>query len=168
VDIEHPEWVTEAAKRTGSMIQTVRKTAKRFNETIVRHIAENGIASVSDLAKEIQSTMGAYIVSNAHTIARTETGFIQESFKVKAAKQEGYTHHEWVNAIDARPSHHGQGTVKIGDKFPNGLRHPCEIGAPAEEVINCRCTTVPLVKAEDLGTAADLAELARLTEAGLV
>jgi hypothetical protein len=112
--------------------------------------------------------MGGYIVSNAHTIARTETGFIQESIKVRAAKKEGYTHHEWVNAPDARPSHQDQGVVKIGDKFPNGLRHPCELGAPAEEVINCRCTTVPIVKESDLGTEADLAELARLTEAGLV
>jgi hypothetical protein len=31
-------------------------------------------------------------------------------------------------------------TVDIGAAFANGLRFPHEPGAPAAEVVNCRCT----------------------------
>jgi len=28
----------------------------------------------------------------------------------------------------------------MGERFSNGLMYPGELGGPAEEVINCRCT----------------------------
>lgn len=160
------EWVEEAGKRTASMMRVTRKAATRFNQIILTKIGTDGLANVTDLAKTIEATMGRFIVSDAMTIARTETGFIQEQFKNRAAKEEGFTHHEWSAASDARPSHQGQGSVRIGEKFPNGLLHPCEIGAPAEEVINCRCTAVPFVAREELGTEADIEEMNRLIAAG--
>jgi len=162
------EWVEEVGKRTASMMRVTRKAATRFNQTILTRIGTDGLAKVSDLAKTIERTMGRYIVSDAMTIARTETGFIQETFKAKAAKAEGFTHHEWSAASDARPSHTGQGSVRIGERFPNGLLHPCEIGAAAEEVINCRCSALPFVAEEELGTAADLEEMNRLIEGGKI
>lgn len=157
-------WIDEAAKRTGSLIRVARNTAKRFNIVILNKIGQDGIADVAGLAKQVQATMGEHIVSSASTIARTETGFLQESIKVTAAKAEGYTHHKWVNASDARDSHQNQGSVKIGEKFPNGLTHPCEIGGPPEEVINCRCTTAPYIEESALGDQSDVDRLlARMT-----
>lgn len=170
-DVVNPadkEWAEEAGKRTASMMRVTRQAAARFNQIVLTKIGKDGLAKVSELAKVVEATMGRFIVSDAMTIARTETGFLQESLKQKAAVAEGFTHHEWSNAFDARPSHQGQGSVRIGEKFPNGLRYPCEIGAPAEEVINCRCTAVPFVAAEELGTESDLAELNRLIEAGKI
>jgi len=160
------EWVEEVAKRTASMMRVTRKAATRFNQIILTKVGTDGLGKVSELAKTVERTMGRFIVSDAMTIARTETGFIQESFKQRAAIEEGFTHHEWSAASDARPSHQDQGSVRIGEKFPNGLLHPCQIGAPAEEVINCRCTAVPFVAREELGTEADLEELNRLIAAG--
>ena len=153
------QWIDEAARRTGSLIRVARKTAERFNVVILNKVGRDGIADVAGLAKQIQSTMGEHIVSSAATIARTETGFLQESIKMTAAKAEGYTHHKWVNASDARDSHQNQGSVKIGEKFPNGLTHPCEIGGPPEEVINCRCTTAPYIEASALGNQSDVDRL---------
>jgi hypothetical protein len=152
-------WIDEAAKRTGSLIRVARKTAERFNTVILNKVGQDGIADVAGLAKQIQATMAEHIVSSAATIARTETGFLQESIKITAAKAEGYTHHKWVNASDARDSHQNQGSVKIGEKFPNGLTHPCEIGGPPEEVINCRCTTAPYIEASALGNQSDVDRL---------
>lgn len=159
VNPKDPQWIDYAAKRTGSMIRVARKTAERFNVVILNKIGQDGIADVAGLAKQVQATMGEHIVSSAATIARTETGFLQESIKNTAAKAEGYTHHEWVNASDARDSHQNQGSVRIGERFPNGLLHPCEIGGPPEEVINCRCTTAPYIEKSELGGDADVARL---------
>jgi hypothetical protein len=122
-DVVNPadkEWTEEAGKRTASMIRVTRQAATRFNQIILTKVGKDGLGKVAELAKVVEATMGRFIVSDAMTIARTETGFLQESLKQRAAVAEGFTHHEWSNAFDARPSHQDQGSVRIGEKFPTG------------------------------------------------
>ena len=49
---------------------------------------------------------------------------------------------------NVRDTHQIDGqTVIVGERFSNGVAYPGEGGtAPAQEVVNCRCTTVPVMK----------------------
>jgi hypothetical protein len=72
----------------------------------------------------------------------------------------GIKEHEWFTAMDGevRDSHrwlHGS-TISIGLKFKyvrgpmvglgSPLRFPTDMSAPAIEVINCRCITLPVIR----------------------
>ena len=58
---------------------------------------------------------------------------------------------QWLSARDedVRESHVSEDghVVKIGEPFPTtGLQFPSDPGGPPEEVINCRCVVLPVVK----------------------
>jgi len=85
----------------------------------------------------------------AERIARTE---IAESFnggRFVTMKQAGVERIEWLSARDnrVRDSHQdvdGE-VVMLGDKFSNGLLYPLDPSGPPEEIVNCRCVSVPVV-----------------------
>jgi uncharacterized protein with gpF-like domain len=64
-------------------------------------------------------------------------------------RQVGITKQQWLTAHDehVRPSHAAQDgdEVALDETFKNGLRYPCDPLGPPEEVINCRCTVVPVI-----------------------
>ena len=75
-------------------------------------------------------------------------------------EQAGMTHKEWVSAQDdrVRDTHAEADGQIVGTEEPfqvSGIEmmHPCAVGAPPEEVINCRCIAVGTIKLnpEDLG-----------------
>jgi hypothetical protein len=58
--------------------------------------------------------------------------------------------HEWVATLDSRTrdTHaylHGE-RIETDGRFSNGLRYPHDPEGPPEEVINCRCTVVSVLK----------------------
>ena len=82
-------------------------------------------------------------------ISRTEIGSAFSSGREVSMKQNGVTEHEWLTARDqnVRQSHQIDGEVRpIGVSFSNGLTRPLQTGAPAGEVINCRCATLPVIE----------------------
>jgi HK97 family phage portal protein len=84
----------------------------------------------------------------AERIARTE---IAESFnggRFVTMKDAGVERIEWLSARDnrVRDSHaevDGE-VVVLGDKFSNGLLYPLDPSGPPEEIVNCRCVSVPV------------------------
>lgn len=99
---------------------------------------------VSDLMDDVTSH------SRTRTIARTETGTMRNGGRADYMRQQGVETVEWLAEQDerTRDSHAEQDgvQVRLGEPFPNGLTQPCEIGGPPEEVINCRCTLLPIAR----------------------
>lgn len=103
---------------------------------------------IRDMSKRIKKSLE----NNANDtvrIARTETTRItnearQDAFTFAEAELGIVMRRIWVATEDGRtrPSHQAMDGVEVGrdERFPNGLLYPGEQGAPASEVINCRCT----------------------------
>ena len=131
----------------------------RIDETVERQLRESlveglrGGEGVSDLIKRIESIMDASR-SRAATIARTETGNAFSSGRVEGMRQAGISKQEWLTARDSlvRDTHQPlDGQVRALDEaFDNGLRYPCDSAGAPEEVINCRCTVVPVIGEPDV------------------
>jgi len=127
---------------TGNVTQT---TLDRIKAVIV-DAREQG-QGVSVVAKRIREEAfdGEVSRHRSQTIARTETvGALNEGAWVQATTDGVMQSKRWLDQQDGRvrDSHvtaAGAGWIALGDVFPNGLRYPHEAGAPAAEVVNCRC-----------------------------
>jgi len=105
----------------------------------------------------------------AMTIARTETlsavsegqEFKKDKFLEEVPDAEEKLEKTWITAEDerVRPSHAqvNNETVKHNEDFSNGLKYPREKGAPAGEVINCRCAVIYHTE-EDTGLIGSILE----------
>lgn len=93
------------------------------------------------------------------SVARTESASFMNGARDVMFEAQGFTEHEWITAGDeaVRPDHvlFGQsGPQQRGFNFmslpgvavpsPGRLRHPHDTEAPAGQVINCRCVSIPL------------------------
>jgi SPP1 gp7 family putative phage head morphogenesis protein len=110
--------------------------------------------TLQETKDEVQKVFGSND-SRARRIAKTETGrgLNAASFAMYGQAEEvaGY---EWSAVMDAatRSSHFvmdGERIIK-GEVFSNGLQFPLDPLGPAQEVVNCRCISIPLT-AKDMG-----------------
>ena len=126
------------------MIVGVNATlAKQLRFSILEGISQQ--EGITGLEARIKHTMKV-ADHRAAAIARTETGSASTGARFAGYKEEGITKHSWLTAGDefVRESHMIDGQVReVGEDFSNGLAYPLEAGAPADEVINCRCDTLP-------------------------
>jgi len=109
----------------------------------LRH-AQQSNQTVNELQESIYGVMQD---SRARSlmIARTETMQASNGMEFESYKAAGVEKHMWLAALDevTRDSHiqaMAQGPVPLGQVFSNGLLYPGDENAPAEEVVNCRCT----------------------------
>lgn len=122
---------------------TTNTVAKQLRFSLLEGISKQ--EGISGLEKRIKDTMKV-ADHRAAAIARTETGSASTGARFAGYEEEGIKRHTWITAMDehVRDSHQIDGeTVEVGETFSNGLHFPLEPGAPAEEVINCRCDTIP-------------------------
>jgi len=92
----------------------------------------------------------AELANRADRIARTETIKAYNGARAQEMVNNGVEQHQWLSSRDkaVRDSHRqldGR-VVKVGDPFKSGLTFPGDRSADAAEVVNCRCTTVPIIK----------------------
>lgn len=110
--------------------------------------------SIADVEKRIEDIFDIARGSRTQMIARTEVISASNQGAIAAYEQSGVVEGiEWISSRDekVRDSHRIDGdTINLNgaDKFENGLKFPGDPEAPAEEVINCRCTTAPIVSKE--------------------
>jgi len=141
-------------KITPEMLTTV--------ENGLRTTLTEGIAAGETVAQLSDRVKGVYnfAISRATTIARTESASMINAGRFENMLKQGVTEHEWFTALDehVRDTHddlHGA-VAEIGKKFRyvkgirvgqlSPLKYPTDMGAPAAEVINCRCITLPVVR----------------------
>jgi len=130
------------------------RRARRIAATSGRIIAEVLARGAAEgwgeqrIAKALREALGDELaLHRARTIARTEMGGGQNgaTFAIaldrEAAGEE--LDKDWLANIDGREreSHRDLNRERrpLRERFSNGLMHPHEFGAPAGEVINCRC-----------------------------
>lgn len=121
-------------------------TREQIREALYKGL--DGGLSNDDLADNIVDIFD-FAKSRARTIARTETASSSNTGRVLSFKENGATKHAWLTAEDdrVRETHaeiDGE-EVDIGENFPVvDLEYPGDPQGAAEEVINCRCVTVPV------------------------
>jgi len=136
---------------------------------IVREI-ETGVAqgdSIPDIAARVQTVLTAtgseYWPNRARTVARTETmaavnaGAYAGALRDAAERGDPAPFKVWLATDDTRtrPTHDkadGQRTL-LSEPFRVGgaqLQYPGDPRGPAQEVINCRCTFLPVTLGETL------------------
>jgi len=132
----------------GRVVEIGERIRQMVTQTLVAGQIEG--ENLLDLSQRVRDVFNAS-AARATTIARTETqialnGGAQERYK----RQMPNGKIQWLSSRDSvvRELHRevdGE-VVILGAVFSNGLEHPCDPSGPPEEIINCRCYTIPLVE----------------------
>lgn len=148
-------YVERYKKRRIRVIQNINTSTFKLASKLIGQAITDGMANnltVQELANTIRDgvsqTYGVRL-GNSQTIARTEMASIATTTRFSIMEKEGIEQQEWLSARDekVRLSHSEEDghVVDVGTRFPiTNLMHPCEMGAAPGEVINCRCTVIPV------------------------
>lgn len=148
-DIQNPavqEWI---ADKTFTFAHEVNKTTQdKLRRSLKKSIkAGEGIPEAQVRVNTVFTNISE---EWSGVIARTEVISASNAGAMEAYKQSGIVEEkEWISSRDAdvRPAHQIDGeTVKLGDKFSNGLMFPGDPTGDPENVIQCRCTLSGVVK----------------------
>jgi hypothetical protein len=142
-----PQMLAAIQRRTAKLSTAVTETTLRQIRDLVAQARIDGVG-VSELATRIRSQAfgDAITTARATTIARTETvGALNEGAMIKAQQGGVFRSKQWVSQRDGRvrSSHKAaerDGWIPIEQAYSNGLQYPHAPGAPAKEVVNCRCS----------------------------
>ena len=138
-----------ALSNSVSQIVTVPGTFFDSISTVIKNGLDSN-ATLADITKNIRGVTDRLSQSQAERIARTSGGGSFEAGQQQAYRDAGIKKHEWLSSRDAkvRDSHamiDGE-VVEIGEPFSNGLDFPLDPSGSASEVINCRCTSAPVLE----------------------
>ncbi len=147
-------------QRLAKYPQEICDTTRQITDTVVRRMLADG-ASVDKCVEAITSQFEGFEGWRASAIARTEMGAA-----MNIGAMEGYRDSEvverkqWLAAIDERTRTFDEGDEfnhaideirNLNDPFIDtgeALDHPCDSAGSPGNVINCRCTTVPVIEGE--------------------
>lgn len=141
------EFVLRAIQeRTALLANYVGQTSAQEIMAVIR-AGTLGNLSLDEMARLVsQAVYGEERLDwRSRMIARTEAAGAMAQGSWDQARQSGiFVTKEWVTFQDnrVRDSHldcMAQGPIPMDQPFANGLQYPFQPGAPADEVINCRC-----------------------------
>jgi len=138
------EWIdTHGAEKVKGINETTRAALR---ETLAEGLREG--ESVPKLRDRVTEVFTRAKGPRSEAIARTETHNSMAYGTFETYRTAGVKKKEWLATRDARvrDSHDALNgdKVEIGERFKNGLMYPGDPNGPAREVINCRCTLLPV------------------------
>lgn len=105
--------------------------------------------SIPELSKRVKDIYNVATTSRANMIARTETHNSVSAGTFETYKEAELEQKEWLATSDSRTRHThidiNREVVDIDKKFSNGLMYPGDHNGSASEVVNCRCTLLPVI-----------------------
>jgi hypothetical protein len=137
--------------------------AEKINQStadLIRDELTKGIEkgeSITDISKRIDNIFNFSRDFRSVRIARTEIIGATNDGQLRAYQEAGFEAKEWLTARDerVRESHQIDGqVVGVGETFTTGLGshllYPGDrsSGAPVEDLVQCRCTILPVKKKE--------------------
>lgn len=131
----------------------IRQAALEFSQGTLDRLVGDANAVLADIAEQgiglgeakvrLREAFDGMADYELERIARTEINSFQNQGTHETLRLVGVTYVQWITSDDAavRASHAAQhGTVvRLGEKFPNGLKYPGDRTGSIEEWINCRC-----------------------------
>ena len=158
LEVTDPRVVRVLAEQKAKLAEGVTsRLAAEVRDTLMKRLAQP--TSIGTLQSDLQAVLPDLdddmrrVFGNketrALTIARTETTKAYNTAQAEGYKANDIERIQWLSSNDAatRPSHlELDGEVReIGQPFKPNLRWPGDPEGEAGEVINCRCTTAPVV-----------------------
>jgi len=146
----------EVSLAEGSMTTLAKDVQKRIVKVLAgAHDATSMSAAIREVLEALEADMKVMVNqmgARAEMIARTEVNSATSHARTAQMKEDDVEKHTWVSSRDGavRDSHQNldQTTVKVGKEFGYGLKYPGDGSGSADpgDFINCRCTTIPLIK----------------------
>lgn len=128
-------------------IAGIMTTTRKQIQALLNDAIDNNL-SVGDVSQKLFDNFNLSR-DRSVMIARTEITSLSNDMIETSFKQEGIEEKQWLTSEDGavRESHsriNGE-TVKITDRFSNGLKYPGDsTSGNASEVVGCRCVLLPL------------------------
>jgi len=144
--LQSPSVIAAISARADTLATLVGETTSK-GITAAIGAAETAAMSVAETGRLVQASVFNERITDARAtvIARTESAAAMSQGNWDQAMAENiYQSKEWLAFSDARtrPTHSeamAEGRIPMDAAFSNGLQFPLETGAPAAEVIQCRC-----------------------------
>ena len=149
-----PNILRAVEDRLGFFTDKVNESTSQLLKNALDEGLQGG-ESISDIGKRIDKIFNYSEDFRSKRIAQTEVIGATNSGQIRAYDEAGVKEKEWLTARDekVRDSHQIDGQVvnlhqSFTTKSDTKLQYPGDrsAGAPPEEVINCRCTVVPIVR----------------------
>jgi phage portal protein BeeE len=132
--------------------------AKDLRKTILKYMLEADIGGTATLAEAVRVALKEanaavdHVLGGIHAradrIARTETIKANNGARMAEMQRHNIERHKWLSSQDGkvRATHNISGeTTIVGTPFSNGVTFPGDQADRAEEVVNCRCTTLAVL-----------------------
>lgn len=153
INLIDPEVTKIHRAKVASLVQ-VNKTTRTKLRRVLHDAMARGL-NQAQTAKLVEDALGKVgTPARARTIAWTETAIMQDATRYEFFRRNAdlIRVRKWVHdhPKEPRDSHvaeaRGRG-VPVGERYPvTGLLYPHEMGAAAEEVINCRCHEIAVLR----------------------
>ena len=148
-DLLNPKFLEWVETNGAELVKGINETTKKGLQSTISEGIQDG-DSIPEIRKRVQAVFDTASKSRANTIARTETHGSVSNGTFQTYSSAGLEKKEWLATSDGRTreshSHINRQIVDIKSKFSNGLMFPGDSSGSAAEVINCRCTLLPVIE----------------------
>lgn len=144
IGLDNPRVITFLDSRA-NLITSVNSTTADQILAAIRQGTSDGVTH-DDIAREIKDTFNLR-GKQATLISRQESGSALNGGRFLQLKEEKVGQHEWLSSRDdrVRDSHSeidGE-IVDVGEEFSNGCVYPQDPDGDTDEVMGCRCVSLP-------------------------